>query len=127
MLKASFTQGSSQRAYKSLPMNILTRLVIPLALALGAWGAAGSLHADERSDHELARQALQQGQVLPLRSVLERIERDYQGQVLKIEFERDDGRYIYEIRLLQQDGRMAKLKVDAVDGRVLKIKRKGGN
>ena len=28
------------------------------------------------------------------------------------------------IRLLQRDGRMAKLKVDAVDGRVLKIKRK---
>ncbi|MBS0465822.1 MAG: PepSY domain-containing protein [Proteobacteria bacterium] len=108
-------------------MNLLTRLVIPLALALGVWGAAGSLHADDRSDHELARQALQQGQVLPLRSVLERIERDYQGQVLKVEFERDDGRYIYEIRLLQQDGRMAKLKVDAVDGRVLSIKRKGGD
>ena len=47
------------------------------------------------------------------------------GQVLKVEFERDDGRFIYEIRLLQADGRMAKLKVDAVDGRVLKIKRRG--
>ena len=28
------------------------------------------------------------------------------------------------LRALQQDGRMAKLKIDAVDGRVLQIKRK---
>jgi len=124
MLKAAFIPGSSRSAYKDPPMNILLRVLLPLALAVGAWGAGGALHAGER-DHDLARQALQQGQVLPLRTVLDRIEREYQGQVLKIEFEHDDGRYIYEIRLLQKDGRMAKLEVDAVDGRVLKIKRKG--
>jgi uncharacterized membrane protein YkoI len=45
--------------------------------------------------------------------------------VLKIEFEHDDGRFIYEIRLLQSDGRIVKLKVDAVDGHVLSVKRKG--
>ena len=93
------------------------------ALVLGALVPGQALRADD-SDHELARDALQQGRVLPLRQVLDKIEREYQGQVLKIEFERDDGRYVYEIRLLQQDGRMAKLKIDAVDGRVLKIKRK---
>ena len=80
--------------------------------------------ADEHGDHDLARRALEQGRVLPLRTVLDKIERDYQGQVLKIEFEEDAGRFIYEIRLLQRDGRMAKLKVDAVDGGVLKVKRK---
>lgn len=75
-------------------------------------------------DHHMARQALEQGRVLPLRSVLEKVERDYQGQVLKIEFEQERGQFFYEIRLLQSDGRMAKLKVDAVDGRVLFIKRR---
>ncbi|OJX34432.1 MAG: peptidase [Burkholderiales bacterium 68-12] len=94
-----------------------------LALAGALLAAAPALQADER-DHELARQALEQGQILPLRSVLEKVERDYQGQVLKIEFERDDGRFVYKIRLLQGDGRMAKLKVDAVDGRVLGIQRR---
>ena len=124
MLKVPFITGSSRPLYKTPPMNILLRVLIPCTLALGAWGAGSALHAGER-DHDLARQALQQGQVLPLRTVLDKIEREYQGQVLKIEFEHDDGRYIYEIRLLQKDGRMAKLEVDAVDGRVLKIKRKG--
>lgn len=106
-------------------MNTLRRL-FALLLVAGAAVCGSALQAGEdHGDHELARQALQQGQVLPLRQVLDRVEREYQGQVLKIEFERDGGRYLYEIRLLQADGRLAKLKVDAVDGRVLKIKRKG--
>lgn len=95
-------------------------------LALCMLGAFPLLHADERNhgDHAMALQALEQGRVLPLRTVLEKVERDYQGQALKVEFEQDDGRFIYEIRLLQSDGRMVKLKVDAVDGKVLETKRK---
>lgn len=107
-------------------MNRLRRPFALLALAVAAATAGIAVQADERGhgDHDLARQALERGQVLPLRTVLDKVEREYQGQVLKVEFERDDGRFIYEIRLLQQDGRMTKLKIDAVDGRVLKIKRK---
>ncbi|HMO46255.1 MAG TPA: PepSY domain-containing protein [Rubrivivax sp.] len=98
------------------------RLVPPLLIAC-ALAAAGPLQADQR-DHDAARQALEQGKVLPLRTVLEKVERDYQGQAIKIEFERDDGRFIYEIRLLQNDGRVVKLEVDAVDGKVLSAKRR---
>jgi uncharacterized membrane protein YkoI len=106
-------------------MNIRSRVRRHLALGLAACAlsAGGAAHADER-DHDLARQALEQGKVLSLRSVLDKVEREYPGQVLKVEFERDDDRFVYEIRLLQPDGRIAKLKVDAVDGRVLAIKRK---
>lgn len=93
-----------------------------LAVALAASASTG-LYAGS-DDHERARRALERGEVLPLRAVLEQVERTQQGQVLKIEFERDDGRYLYKIRLLHPDGRVAKLKVDAVDGRVLSIKRK---
>ncbi|WP_287739946.1 PepSY domain-containing protein [Diaphorobacter sp.] len=107
-------------------MNALHRPFVLMALAVAAATAGTAAQAAERGhgDHDLARQALERGQVLPLRTVLEKVEREYQGQVLKVEFEHDDGRFIYEIRLLQQDGRMAKLKIDAVDGRVLQIKRK---
>jgi len=98
------------------------RSLAVLGLALWALGAGWSVHADD--DHELARRLLEQGKVLPLRSVLERVEREFPGRVLKIEFEHDEGRFVYKIRLLQADGRVARLEVDAVDGRVLKIKRK---
>ena len=98
----------------------LRRLALP-CVALCLLGASPLLRADD-DDH--GSQALEQGRVLPLRTVLEKIERDYQGQALKVEFEQDDGRFLYKIRLLQSDGRMVKLKVDAVDGKVLDSRRK---
>ena len=95
-----------------------------LALVLAMLGAATALHAGD-DDHERARQALAQGLVLPLATVLTRLEpQGYPGQVLKVEFEHEHGRFIYEIRLLRPDGRVAKLEVDAQDGRVLKAKQK---
>ena len=93
-------------------------------MAVCLMGTSPMLRADDHGSHELARQALEQGRVLPLRAVLDKIERDYQGQALKVEFEQDEGRFLYKIRLLQSDGRMVKLKVDAVDGKVLESKRK---
>lgn len=99
-----------------------------LALGLSLWGAVllalPSGHAGER-DHELARQALQQGKVLPLRTVLDQAERDYQGQVIKVEFEHDDGQFVYELRVLQSSGQLLKLKINAVNGQVIKVSRKG--
>ncbi|MBQ0132471.1 MAG: PepSY domain-containing protein [Comamonas sp.] len=95
---------------------------------LGIAVAAGSLwlplaHSDE-NDHELARQALQQGKVLPLRTVLDQVERDYQGQVVKVEFEHDDGHFVYELRLLHPNGQLSKLEIDAVTGKVLRLRKK---
>ena len=101
----------------------LRRLILS-CVALCLFCVSPMLRASDDVSHELARQALEQGRVLPLRTVLDKIEREYQGQALKVEFEQDDGRFLYKIRLLQSDGRMVKLKVDAVDGRVLDIKRK---
>jgi uncharacterized membrane protein YkoI len=100
---------------------ILLAALLLMAAALASWTTPSDAGD---SDHELARQALQQGRVLPLRTVLDQVERDYQGQVIKVEFEHDDGRFIYEIRLLQSGGRVAKLKIDARDGKVLSFKRK---
>lgn len=112
----------------SLRRSHLLALLGSLALGTALWTGAlqgwPQAHSNE-SDHELARQALQAGKVLPLRTVLDQVERQFQGQVLKVEFEHDAGRFIYEMRLLQANGQITKLKVDAVDGRVLSVRRKG--
>ena len=98
------------------------RLFVPaclLAFALVAGPVSGL--ADE-SDHERARQALEAGKVLPLGAVLDIVERDFPGQVVKVEFEEDDDEFIYEIRVLQSGGSILKLKIDARDGTLLGIK-----
>ena len=73
-------------------------------------------------DHDRAREAVKAGQVMPLRSVLERLEREHPGQVLDVELEDEHGRLVYEVKLLQNDGRLVKLEVDARTATVLRRK-----
>ena len=79
---------------------------------------------DDDDDHDRARRAVEQGRALPLRVVLDQVERQFQGRAVNVELERERGRLIYEIRLLQADGRVVKLDVDAASGAVLKVKQK---
>lgn len=97
------------------------RLMAGLALVLAAAFGAVNGFADE-GDHDRARRALEAGEIMPLSQILERVERDYPGRVVEVELDRDDGRWLYEIKLLQDGGRLLKLKVDARDARVLRLK-----
>lgn len=102
----------------------LTLAISSACLGLALWGGlAPSAYAD-RNDHEQARQALQAGKVLPLRAVLDKVEQQYPGQVVEVEFESKHGQYVYDVRLLQTDGAILKITLDAVDGKVLRTKQK---
>ena len=101
-------------------MSDLRALALFAALLLALPHAA---HAD--GDHERARAALQAGEVLPLTTVLERLQRSHPGQVLEVELEREKGRWIYEIKLLQADGHLLKLEVDARSAEVLRLRGRG--
>lgn len=98
----------------SLPSSARRITVLLLATLLSTAGLAR-----DRGDHERARDAVQSGQILPLRSVLERLEREQAGQVLEIELDDDDRRWIYKVKLLQADGQLMRLYVDAGTGEVL--------
>lgn len=75
-------------------------------------------------DHERARHAVQSGQVVPLRTVLDNVARDYPGDVIEIELEDQRGQPVYEIKLISPEGRVMKLIYDARDGSLLKSKDK---
>jgi uncharacterized membrane protein YkoI len=94
------------------------------ALALALFGAGASLAGDAH-DHDRARQALEAGEILPLRTILERIERDYPGQIMEVELERKDTGWIYEVKLLRKGGALVKLKIDARNGVIIDSKEKG--
>jgi len=100
-----------------------TALTTLLLAALVAFAPPGA-HASDSRDHERARAAVEAGQVLPLPTLLERLRRTHPGQVLELELERDDGRWVYEVKLLQNDGQLLKLELDAASGEVLRVKRK---
>ena len=98
------------------------RLASVLALA---WAASLPVHAPEREDHDRARAAVQAGEVLPLPELLARVQRSQPGRVLDVELEREDGRWLYELKLLRADGQRLKLLVDARSGEVLGSRARG--
>jgi hypothetical protein len=106
--------------------NRLAARIVRGALLLLAWAPVLPLPAaaGDKVDHERARAAVQAGEVLPLATLLERLQRTHPGQVLELELEREDGRWIYDLKLLQTDGQLLKLEVDAATGQVLELKRK---
>jgi uncharacterized membrane protein YkoI len=95
-----------------------------LAALLLAGLAPPPAWASDSRDHERARAAVEAGQVIALPTLLERLKRTHPGQVLELELERDDGRWVYEVKLLQVNGQLVKLEVDAATARVLEVSRK---
>lgn len=94
-----------------------------LAVFLGVLLGAGQSQArGDGHDHDRARQAVEAGEVLPLRAILERVERDYPGQVMEVELEHREDRWIYEITVLRTGGALVRLKVDGRDGKLLRSK-----
>ena len=91
-----------------------SRFAALLALALSAPLALAD------TDQDRARAAVQAGQVLSLKTVLDRLEREHHGQVLEVELEQDQGRWLYEIKLIEPGGRLVKLELDAASGEVLR-------
>jgi len=101
--------------------STLTGLLIWMMLAMLSTGVS---YAADNPDHERARQAVEAGDVLPLRTILDRVEREYPGQVMEVELDREKGEWVYEIKLLRKGGALMKLKIHARDGTILGFKEK---
>ena len=99
----------------------LASLVMLMTLALPGSGVS---YAADNADHDRARQAVEAGDVLPLRTILDRVEREYPGQVMEVELDREKGEWVYEIKLLRKGGALMKLKIQARDGTILGFKEK---
>lgn len=96
----------------------LRTLVAALALGIGVI-LSTPVAARDRGDHERAREAVMSGQILPLSTVLQKLEREQAGQVLEIELEPSADRWVYEVKLLQPSGQLLRLEVDASTGEVI--------
>lgn len=106
-------------AASAIALGVVALLIALLAALTPADARAGR----KDDDHDRARAAVQAGEAMPLSTLLQRLQRTHPGRVLELELEREDGRWIYEVKLLQPDGRLLKLEVDAATAQVLKVRR----
>lgn len=109
-------------------------LILWFALAAGVLSPVQA-SSDDLSPQQI-RHARQQGEIKPLRWVLKQIQAEYPGRILDVELSKRKNKdkyqvkdkkpneylYIYKIKLLQNDGYITKLYIDASNAAVLRVK-----
>jgi uncharacterized membrane protein YkoI len=96
------------------------------ALCAAVLGIASVIADDDDRDHhqrehDEIRAALQRGEVLPLTRILAIAQQQVPGDVIEMELESKRGTLIYEIKVLAQSGRVREIKIDARNGKVIKV------
>jgi uncharacterized membrane protein YkoI len=92
-----------------------TRAFILAAAAAAAIAASNAIGAD---DQDRALSALEARQILPLNEIMARAQLG-DDRLLRADLEREDGRYVYELRVIGTDGAIRLRHLDARTGESL--------
>jgi len=78
--------------------------------------------ASDRVRQQEVRQLRESGKILPMEDILGRARAAQPGQVVEVELERESGRYVYEVKVIDDADKVHKLELDAGSGELLRRK-----
>lgn len=97
-------------------------LAIALVSALAVFAAG--VRADDGRDHDVARQAVERGEIKPLAEILQIVRDKLPGEIAGVKIERKSGRLVYELRIVGAEGRLLEVHVDAATGEIGRTREK---
>jgi uncharacterized membrane protein YkoI len=101
---------------------------LTMAALVVALVAAAPRLADARDEDELrrdeVRRAVETGQIRSLADILKAVREKLPGEVAGVEIDRKDGRWRYEFRVVDGQGRLFEVYIDARSGEIERIKEK---
>lgn len=112
------------------PAGRLLAALLALALLLPAAAAADSDRRtresrSERHDDETPQQRAirlrERGDILPLAEVIRINGLDRVGRIIEVDLEVEDGRQVYELKILTGDSVVREYYIDPRDGRILEV------
>lgn len=92
-----------------------------LATAVLAAGSGTSSFARDQDD---ARRAVEVGEIRPLVDILNAVKGKLPGEVVGVKLEREAGAWMYELRIVNDKGRLFEIHVDARSGEVQRTREK---
>lgn len=93
-----------------------------LLFLLAAAGLPCSVALAGDHDEARARAALQAGEIVPLSRVLQTVQQQWNGELIAVKLDREDGGWVYEVKLLAPKGSVIKLEYDARNLNLVKAK-----
>lgn len=100
----------------------MKRLLIVL-LILGLSGLLVLTPGLSDEDHQQARHLKELGEILPLEDIIKAVRLRQPGRVIEVELESKEGRYVYEVEVLNMQGEVWELYFDAATGELIKRER----
>jgi uncharacterized membrane protein YkoI len=88
-------------------------------VALGAMAACAPPAAMADENHVTARRLREAGEIRSLEEISAKARAAKPGEILETELERSRGRYVYEVEILDAQGQVWELKLDAKTGELL--------
>jgi uncharacterized membrane protein YkoI len=100
---------------------VLTAIASVLLLASAGGEANAARDGRPNRDQDIAREALQRGEVMPIARILTLVAQYMPGDIIEIELDTQRGRLTYEIRVLTPAGRVGELTLDARTGELISL------
>ena len=91
-----------------------------IALSLVAVSVVSASDRKYPDDHDRARKMVVEGELMPLGDVVNKATAEGVGRIVEVELEREDGRWVYELKAFDSDNRRFKYYYDARTGELLK-------
>lgn len=98
---------------------IVIAFAVALAPALGHADNEGHERKDRHGRADEVYKLRREGKLMPLADIMAQVQERFPGQILETEFEQNEGQIVYEFYVLQADGIVREIKVDARTGRIL--------
>ncbi|PSU35935.1 PepSY domain-containing protein [Photobacterium lutimaris] len=106
-------------------MNRKSKYIYILSLLLFTSTALANVELEIDEDHDDVMRAVQQGQVQPFSSLQSKVNAQLRGRIIHVELEEDDNIWIYELKLIDPNNNIVRVKYDAQTLTILEIKGRG--
>ncbi len=79
--------------------------------------------ASAKDSQSIAKKLQASGEILPLEKIAESAQIIKPGKILEIEFEKNGGRYAYEVEIVDKQGQVWELDMDARTGKLIELEK----
>lgn len=109
-------------SFRVIALFSLLLLGLPLqGIALADDSRSSSVEDDDLPSHDDLSQLVKEGRIRPLSVLKAQVLAELPGELIDVRVDREDGRIVYEFRILRDSGRVTEVEVEAASGRIVEV------